>query len=392
MTPLLLALLSGALFAFSLPPWNWEGLGWLAFAPLLVGVQGRRPLEAVGMGMLAGLVCGVIQAGWSPDSQRLFWAFIPFLWLTFLFGGVALAAAKFPRQGNGLLWVAFIACAGVSGEWLTSFLPLPLNIALCQYRVLPLIQIASLTGIWGVSFLLWFSNAALADAWLQKRGRTRPVAVAFALVALSLGFGLWRLRPAPENRPYLTVAAVQDLTREEVGGLAASPKGAADREAMTRQAAARGAQLVVWSEESLGNDFAPDDPKDATRKLARQFHTSLVVGYSDDARPKAHNCAAFIDQTGVVQGVHHKIHLYPGENQTIQAGQRDRAFPTALGRVGLEVCFDSCYTDVTRHLVLSRAQIIAMPNYDPPTPTACRRLSMRGAASSPNRLCTRRTR
>jgi len=76
---LLLALLSGLLFALSLPPFNWEWLGWGAFVPLLLAASGRRPLEAVGLGMLAGAACGVASAGRSHDTSWLFWACILFL-------------------------------------------------------------------------------------------------------------------------------------------------------------------------------------------------------------------------------------------------------------------------------------------------------------------------
>ena len=41
---------------------------------------------------------------------------------------------------------------------------------------------------------------------------------------------------------------------------------------------------------------------------------------------------------------------------------------TPQGPVGLEICFDSCYTNTTRETVRQGAQLIAMPNYDPPTP------------------------
>src|SRR5439155_22695047 len=43
-------------------------------------------------------------------------------------------------------------------------------------------------------------------------------------------------------------------------------------------------------------------------------------------------------------------------------------FDTNLGKVGVEICFDSCYTDVTRRNARAGARIIAMPNWDPPTP------------------------
>ncbi len=367
MKPLLLSLLSGLLFAFSLPPFNWEGLGWIAFVPLFLTVPGRRPLEAVGLGMLSGVACGIAQAGWYHDTSRLFWAYIPFLWLCFLFGVVALAVALVPAHWSPVRRVLFITAVGVGGEWLTSFLPLPLNVALCQYKNLPLIQIADKTGIWGVSFLLWWSSAALAE-YAQRR-RFAPVGIGLALVLVSLGYGVGALfMEVEQSTPTLTVAAIQDLTHEETGDLA-PPSTGVDRVQMTRQAVKQGAELVVWSEESLGGEFAPDNPKDETRQLARSLKTPLVVGYSDDARPKPFNCASYIASDGdVLTPTHHKIHLYLAERETNQSGHTATVVQTPQGEIGLEVCFDSCYTNTTRETVRRGARLIAMPNYDPPTP------------------------
>lgn len=367
MKPFLLSLLTGILFAFSLPPYNLEWLGWVAFVPLFVAAQGRRPLEAVGLGMLAGAACGVVQAGWYHDTSRLFWAYIPFLWLSFLFGVVALAAAKVPAHWNPVMRTLFVTSVGVGGEWLTSFLPLPLNIALCQYRDLPLIQIAEITGIWGVSFLLWWANAALAEAWLCRR--FVPSGIGLSMVGLSLAYGTLALHlTAASEVPTLRVAAIQDLTGEEVGDMAFRTTPA-DRVQMTRQAVARGAKLVVWSEESLGGEFAPENPKDETRQLVRHLGTPLVVGYSDDTLPKPFNCAAYIASDGtVLSPAHHKIHLYLAERQTNQSGNRATTVITPQGKIGLEICFDSCYTNTTRETVRKGAWLIAMPNYDPPTP------------------------
>jgi predicted amidohydrolase len=103
-------------------------------------------------------------------------------------------------------------------------------------------------------------------------------------------------------------------------------------------------------------------------KLVRRIQVPLVVGYSDDARPKAHNCAAWLSPDCKLLGVHHKEHLYLGESETVQAGRGGHAFNTPIGKVGLEVCFDSNYTNVTRDCVRQGAVLIAMPNYDPPTP------------------------
>ena len=373
MAILLLTLASGLLFALSLPPFNAEWLGWGAFVPLLLAAEKRRPLEAFGLGMVAGAFCGVVSAGWYHDTARLFWAYIPFLWLAFLFGLVALAASGAEKIKNPTARALWVASVGVGAEWLTSWLPLPLNIALCQYRNIALIQIASVTGIWGVSFLLWAVNAALAEA--VRRRQLVPLGVCAALAAISLGFGMFTLQMPVTSKQTLRAAAIQDLTREETGDMAAMPPLAVDRTQMTRDAAGRGAKLIVWSEESLGGEFEPSSPKDETRLLAQSLQTTLVVGYSDDARPKPFNCAAVLAPNGeVLAPVHHKVHLYLAEQQTNQSGHAATVVPTEVGPVGLEICFDSCYTGTTRETAAQGAKLIAMPNYDPPTPSA------RGAA------------
>ena len=207
---LLSALLSGPLFALSLPPFNDEWLGWGAFMPLLLAANGRRPLEALGLGMLAGAFCGVVSAGWYHDTARLFWAYIPFLWLAFLFSTVALAAVQALKLESPLARTVFVASVGVGGEWLTSFLPRPLNIALCQYQNIAVIQIASFADIWGVSFLVWAVNAALAEAVQQRK--LVPLGVSIALVVVSLTYRLFQTsQTEAAHVPKITVAAVQDL-------------------------------------------------------------------------------------------------------------------------------------------------------------------------------------
>ncbi len=370
MRPLLFTLAAGVLLAFSLPPHDVEWLGWIALAPLFVAARGRRPLEAFGLGMLAGLTCGFVPIGWAPNAAGLQFAYLPFLWLAMLLGIVTAGATEARRRGSGARWALFVACLGVGTEWMTTFSPLPLNLALCQSRSLPVIQIAALTGIWGVSFLVWWTNAALADALLVNWKNKTCFSPLLAL-ALTVGYGYRTLsgsREASEVR--LRVAAIQDHPEGETALLvpaAAGEAAEADRDELTRLAVAGGARLVVWSENCLGATFAPATPADPTADLARELGVHLVVGYSEAARPLSFNCAAIVAPNGSVRGVHRKLYPFMGERQGVQPGRVATAFDTALGRIGIEICFDSCYSEVTRRIARSGARLIAMPNYDPPT-------------------------
>ncbi len=380
MTAPLCAVVSGALFALSLPPTNAEPLCWVAFAPVLfaAAVPGRRPLHALGLGLLSGLATGVCRVGWDfAHADKLNYAYLPFIWIALAIGVIcALAAWMRPRM-TGMRWGLFVACAGVLVEYLTMLSPLPIGIALSQAQSVGVIQIAAVTGIWGVSFLLWWTNAAVADAALRAetvRGWSlaRPVLLAAGVAVVNAIAGTIAA-PLAERGRTLTVAAIQDYDGIDAGGLNDSGKpleNAPDGPALTRKAVAQGARLVVWSEECLGSGFEPDKATDDTNRIARETGAYIVPGFEQRAMPLSFNCAALVAPSGKTLAIHRKNRLFLGERLNIQAGTGATVAKSPIGAVGMLICFDTCYTDLVRNAVVKGAQIIALPNYDPPTPRA----------------------
>jgi apolipoprotein N-acyltransferase len=378
-----LAMASGVLFALALPPFDVEWLGWVAMAPFLVAVSvpERRTLHAIGLGLLAGIVAGIVQIGYTPDAKNLNFAYLPFIWIGPMFGAmaavVAAARQRWP-EAHPLLGVLFVACAGVSVEWLTTLSPLPVGIALCQWRNTPLIQVASFTGIWGVSFLLWMGNAALADLILRRKPLTITAAVVGILVLFTYGYGAFTLFEVRDygyqNRTHTLVAAVQDyngIDGENPNGTRDGGGDVPDIETLMRQAADKGAELVVGSEEAFGSGFIPNEPGDSIALLAKEKQTHFVVGYQERGTgEKDFNCAALVAPNGKALGVHRKVHLFLGEKNAIQAGDSATVVDSGdagIGKIGMLICFDTCWTSLTRDAVARRARIIAVPNYDPPT-------------------------
>ena len=119
------------------------------------------------------------------------------------FGLAVLAFRAFVRRGA--LWQAVFAFSSiwVAFEYLAeTFSPHSTfgNLGYTQMDCLPLLQIVSLTGIWGISFFL-FIFAATCAVILSQRGtdaqRMRLAIAVGALFALMLGYGEWRLIAVP---------------------------------------------------------------------------------------------------------------------------------------------------------------------------------------------------
>ncbi|HET6381885.1 MAG TPA: hypothetical protein VFJ58_00715, partial [Armatimonadota bacterium] len=187
---ILLTVLAGALLGFSLPPVNAEWLGWIALAPLLVAVMDRKPLAAVGQGMLAGAVCALLHFGWSADADAMRLCLAPFVGIAVVLGLTAAAGSVLRRRIVGIPWIAAIAAAGTTAEWLTSLTPLPVNLAMCEFQSRLIPQLASITGIWGISFLIWWTGAAIADFAVRRSARALIMSTIVFAAANAAGYGL----------------------------------------------------------------------------------------------------------------------------------------------------------------------------------------------------------
>ena len=124
----------------------------------------------------------------------------------------------------------FIASAAVTGE-LLSVMIFPINAAISQYQVPAMLKLASYTGIWGVSFLVWLVPAALIA--MVRKPRAAWPAIAIALIAL-------------------TAAAVVRFPVESGGKmLRAAVIQAPDGHNALRQTRNVQADVVVWPEHHL---------------------------------------------------------------------------------------------------------------------------------------------
>lgn len=196
-----------------------------------------------------------------------------------------------------------------------------------EVTLLPIAQAASVVGVYGLSWLLALSAAAVA-AMVLERGRARWVPAAGVLVLVA-GIALWgaaRLRTSSliSHGEPVRVAVVQgNIAQEEKWDPALRDAITERYLGMTREALGAGATFILWPESSTPFFFERDLTRaGAIRRLARESGATLLIG-SDQVEPmKAttatekpqelyYNAAFLLKPDGEVGAVYRKMHLVP---------------------------------------------------------------------------------
>jgi predicted amidohydrolase len=148
--------------------------------------------------------------------------------------------------------------------------------------------------------------------------------------------------------------------------------------ALLDEAAAAGAQLLVLpecaipgymfdsAEEAL--PFAEETPGPSTEALAeacRRLDIHTVCGLLERDGDLLRNAAILVGPDGLI-GTYWKTHLpFLGVDRFVEPGDQLQVYDTPLGRIGLEICYDLRFPEVTRTLALKGAEIVAHPTNFP---------------------------
>jgi apolipoprotein N-acyltransferase len=373
-----MALLGGLSLALAFPKPGWSAFAWVAPGLILMSAAGRPGWSALRLGYLAGVVHYLVSlrwllfipfpagavAGWLALS--LYLAFFPAVWVWLCWrmaprgaprgpdvktdavrmplpgmGGLPISARIYPLHATGTeapggdllpgaglvhaswflrtLWL--LACAacwvamemGVS-QFLTGF---PWNLlGATQYQVIPLIQVASVTGIFGVSFLVVWFALGIAMATLRLFHRRGGRWTAWTELALVVGWGLDRLQGMRRSDRRLKMALIQpSIPQTLIWDEREDENRFRELMELSRLALATRPDLMVWPEGAMPS-LTETNYRAVTNLLNRQgvamlFGADEVVarapeGPEDAARYDAYNSAFFLEGDGRFVGSYRK--------------------------------------------------------------------------------------
>jgi apolipoprotein N-acyltransferase len=394
-----LAVISALLLLIAFPKFDVGIAVWIAMVPWLIALEGKKCKEAFLLSYLVGLIFfgGISYWIWSVREYTV----IDFL----------LLAVYFPHYGSlwglGIVWlrnrtslplILIAPSLFVALEYLRAhfgFLSAPwMLLGHSQYANVPLIQIASITGVYGLSFLIVLVNVAVTHVALALLRRPTtpisqssvmiPLAVATVLLVVCLGYGHVSLSSQPST-PTFKVAVIQgNIPQETKWHKDATSWVLAKYQSLTYTAAKQDPLLIVWPETAIPGDVKHHpELKGFVEHLAQATKTHLLVGSAENAkfdrhksRDHSYNSMFLFSPEGSIIAEYRKMVLLPfGEYPPLQGwitwpstivssmgatlpGTEYTIFRVSKTLLGTTICWEALFSEHFREFVNRGARLM----------------------------------
>ena len=360
--PWLAAICSGFLYAACFPPFNLTWLCWIALTPLIAAIwfsggESRHPwLRNLLLGYVTGLTFFWIVFSWLTTVTILGWFVLEFYMAIYvaiwaLFCGLVRPRPKINRAGsskweqmlsqartsvtpppspwtrstNNLRLALLLAAAWTTLEWLRGWVFSGFGwngLGVALHDNWPLIQIAELTGVAGLSFLIAFVNVIiLTTAYrLVVEARTRVMRPHFdftftmAAIVGVLVFG-FRATQVPSAAKPLRVTAVQSNVPQNQKFDPQFTRRIFDQFRRLSEIALRSnppPELLVWPESSMpGPVLVDQESYKFVMDLAADADADFLLGTIDEDGGHVYNAAILLSEGGERVQIYRKVHLVP---------------------------------------------------------------------------------
>jgi apolipoprotein N-acyltransferase len=399
----LAVLVTPALHGLCFPPASLAPAAWVAFVPWFVAIRLATLAEAVALSCIVTLAGSYFVASWLPRAVATYYAQPLGIGITLFAGVWAVTVAPwviaFTLGYRALARRFVVALPLLAGAaWVAAELgrvrlligdPFGL-FGYTQIDIAPVVQIADISGPYGVSFVLVAANVALAELWLSSTGAQHRAAavtglgVVGATVAVVVAYGVLRLRasidPATAARS-TRVAIVQgnlDLGsqwRPEFYGRNLDVYMRLTLKALHESAAA----LVFWPESAM-TFFLEQEPlyQAAIARMLGPGDVQLLAGGPRSVgrpQPRYYNSALLISSSGRILAWYDKRQLLPfaeyfpfssvellrrefARVREFTPGGPSRPLPTVAGAAGVVICNEVMFPEIVAQRVRTGAEYL----------------------------------
>ena len=405
---IILAVLSGLLLTLAFPKTGISWLAWFALLPLLIALRNLAPKNGFYLGFCSGLAHYLTLVYWLAHTMQTYGHLPLYLCLAILIllaSYLALYTAVFAmivtRLCSTPLRLYIIApCLWVSLEYIRTFLftgfPWEL-LGYTQFNILPLIQISDIFGVYGVSFYIALSNAAIfllylyftGKAWHKNGVATSLAAGSILSFALIFGlvwfYGTWRMDSIYElssGAPQVKISIVQgNIDQAKKWDPAFQRSSAIKYIELSLLAKEHKPDLVVWPETATPFYFLYNtELSEMVLKGIGDTGTDFLIGSPSfslvNSAVEYYNSAYLIGSGGKVCGKYDKAHLVPfGEYVPFKKwlpflgkmveqvgdfwpGKKGQTIQWKDYKLGLQICYEIIFPNLSRAMAKNNAALL----------------------------------
>ena len=427
----ILSALSALLLFLSFPNLNLFPFAWVAMVPFFIALtKATRWKSAFWIGYLTGFL---FFAGLLPailllyPYANIFATLVGYLLLvgyTALYFAVFAVLMRFVPKRSNMLFSLSAACIWTALEWVRSWMITGFpwgSIGYSQWNNLPGIQIASLVGVHGISFVIVLFNASIAILLCNRhqwRQEIRVVLLPLILTLFCFSYGIFHLQnaaPLDKNTTATNQTDTETLKVALIPGnipqlqkwdLRQFPKNLQRYIGLTDKASGEGPEVIVWPETATRSRALTGEWPTYYRRFSQMLRDTGIpillgtanTGETDKAigqfsigtqkrDPKIYNRVLSIAPDGKIHGDYAKMHLVPfGEyvplahllpdfipnfiqfepfahGKTVNLlpvfDVKNRMNPRKI-EVGASICFESVFPDEFRRPVKMGASVMGI--------------------------------
>lgn len=331
---LIFALISGILLFLSFPQYGSGFIAWIALVPLFHAIKDRTFSDSLLFGFIAGavyyvgIIYWVVYAIFKYGNLPIYTAILAMLLLSaYLSIYVAFFSAGinyFKKKKIPLLFSAPIIWTSleyIKSIFLTGF-PWE-NLAYSQFLNIKIIQLADMTGTYGISFLIVFINAVIYQVLfdnLTKKKIIFNLCIAVLIIFLVYGYGVYRVSTITglmNDAKAIEVNLIQGNIDQGVKwDEAYRQKSVETYKKLSLKYSIKSRGLIVWPETAVPFYFQnADNYRRAIIEVAISSNNWLLIGSPSYVKENntyaVSNSAFLISPEGEVKGQYDKVHLVP---------------------------------------------------------------------------------
>jgi len=396
---MILSIISGILMSMGFPLFDFYPASWFAFVPLLYALQGKSIKQAFRLGTLSGLafyLCTIYWVyhsmyhyGYLPLYLSILIMFLLCLYLS-LYTGLFSALFNYVSSSFKVPAMMIAPAIWVTMEYARTYALTGYPWALLgysQYKFLPIIQIADITGIYGVSFLLIAFNGVLFDVIRTFKKSDIPLsgkALSFAIVILSLVMGsslfyVFGKLNDKHTGDTVTLSVVQGNIPQDKKWNHEFQRDVIDKyKRLTAKISSDSPDLIVWPETAVpfiygrGQIYTQE-----INEFQRDYDNYLLFGaIASKENSRLANSSVLLSPEGTVSAMYDKMHLVPyGEyvplrkfmpfidkltqvSGDFEVGREPVVMETPFAKIGNLICYEIIFPGLVRQFAANGANLL----------------------------------